>query len=325
MKLARHINVLELLCSFVVDADLWLVMPLMDKGSCYYIMRSLRSRGLTREGEGVAEAFIRIILREVLQGLEYLHANGQLHRDIKAGNILVNSEGQVKLGDFGVAGWLHEYTAARSNGKANTFVGTPCWMAPEVMEQTKGYTTQVDIWSVGITALELAKGVAPYSHLSPMQVLVKTLREPSPSLDTYEHQPGMARPALSSQFSAFVAKCLEKNPEKRPSAATLLKDKYIKNAPKITDLVTHLLQNVPSVGSASAEVTADRPAAYDQVIVAEESEFAAGTTWRFPGDEQEKVSVEEVTAAVKGLQSLTQGSGERAHSDEEDEEDEDDE
>lgn len=313
MRLSRHPNIMELHCSFVVGADLWLVMPLMDKGSCFFIMRALRARGAIREGEGIGERFICIILKEVLQGLQYLHEDGQVHRDLKAGNILVNSDGQVKLGDFGVAGWLNEYKASRTRGTAETFVGTPCWMAPEVMEQTKGYNVQVDIWSLGITALELAKGVAPYSHFAPMQVIMKTLREPPPSLATYAVTPGMAQPQLSSQFNSFVARCLDKDPEKRPSAAELLKDKFFKRAGSPTEL-RELLDQVPSVSSGSAPTPADRPAGYAGVVLvaggegggaeAAESEFVPGTTWRFPEDEPvtgDRVTGEEVSAAVQSL------------------------
>ena len=134
MKLSRHENVLDLHCCFCVKSDLWLVMPLMDKGSAYYVLRMLRKQGRLHDGQGLPEDVIATILRDVLQGLEYIHGQHQIHRDIKAGNILLNSEGRVAIADFGVAGWLSE-TGARSEGERRTFVGTPCWMAPEVREQ----------------------------------------------------------------------------------------------------------------------------------------------------------------------------------------------
>ena len=131
MKLSRHENVLDLHCCFGVKSDLWLVMPLMDKGSAYYVLRMLRKMGKLHDGQGLAEDVIATIMREVLQGLEYIHGQHQIHRDIKAGNILLNFDGRVAIADFGVAGWLSE-TGARSEGERKTFVGTPCWMAPEV-------------------------------------------------------------------------------------------------------------------------------------------------------------------------------------------------
>jgi serine/threonine-protein kinase OSR1/STK39 len=221
MKMNKHANVLDLYCCFVVKSDLWLVMPLMDKGSCYYAMRHQRRAGVYADGQGFAEELIVTIVRELLQGLAYIHGNQQIHRDIKAGNILINSRGRVAIADFGVAGWTDKgerggtaagASAAFASGGRKTFVGTPCWMAPEVMEQQKAYNQKADVWSVGITALELAKGYAPYAKFPPMTVLLKTIRDPPPSLKSYADG---AAPKLSEGFSKFVARCLQKTPGER--------------------------------------------------------------------------------------------------------------
>jgi serine/threonine-protein kinase OSR1/STK39 len=115
MKMSRHENVVDLFCCFVVKSDLWLVMPLMDKGSCYYALRCLKRQGRIGDGQGLGEEAIATIMREVLQGLDYIHSQGQIHRDIKAGNVLLNSEGRVAIADFGVAGWMSE-TGERGEG-----------------------------------------------------------------------------------------------------------------------------------------------------------------------------------------------------------------
>ena len=122
----------------------------------------------------------------------------------------MDSHGGVRLADFGVAGW----TVARGQRQdtVKTFVGTPCYMAPEVMEQLQGYDHRADIWSLGITALELAKGVAPYAHHSPMRVLVLTLEEPPPSLKSYTNDRQRTGAPFPLAFEDFYKKCLQKNP-----------------------------------------------------------------------------------------------------------------
>lgn len=117
------------------------------------------------------------------------------------------------IGDFGVAGWMAD-GLSREDGRRDTFVGTPCWMAPEVMEQSKGYNERADIWSLGITALELTMGKAPYASLPPMQVLLETLNKDPPTLESYRSG-DVEVPKMSADFHKFVARCLCRNPSKR--------------------------------------------------------------------------------------------------------------
>ena len=177
-------------------------------GSVSDIMR-LRKKTLTEEE-------ISTILMDTLLGLEYLHARRKIHRDIKAGNILLNSEGHAKLADFGVAGQLTDTMAKR-----NTVIGTPFWMAPEVIQEI-GYDCLADIWSLGITALEMAEGKPPYGDIHPMRAIFMIPTKPPPSFRNPDR--------WSSEFIDFVSRCLVKNPEHRASASSLLKHEFITRA-----------------------------------------------------------------------------------------------
>ncbi|KAJ6346857.1 hypothetical protein OIU76_003524 [Salix suchowensis] len=233
MILVDHPNVLKSHCSFVSDHNLWVVMPYMSGGSFLHIMKAAYP-------DGFEELVIATILREVLKGIVYLHHQGHIHRDVKAGNILVDGRGEVKLGDFGVSACL--FDSGDRQRTRNTFVGTPCWMAPEVMEQLNGYDFKADIWSFGITALELAHGHAPFSKYPPMKVLLMTLQNAPPGLDLERDK------KFSKSFKQMIASCLVKDPSKRPSAEKLLKHSFFKQARSNEYLVRKLLDGLPDLG-----------------------------------------------------------------------------
>lgn len=230
MSLINHPNVVKAHCSFVVQQTLWVVMPYIAGGSCLHIMKFAYP-------DGFEESIIASFLKETLKALEYLHHHGHIHRDVKAGNILVDGNGAVKLGDFGVSTFLFA-TDSREQSR-RTFVRTPCWMAPEVMEQEHGYDSKADIWSVGITALELAHGHAPFLKYPPMKVLLMTLQNAPPRLD-YERDR-----RFSKSFKEMVAMCLVKDPTRRPSAEKLVKHSFFKNAQPADYVVRTILKPLP--------------------------------------------------------------------------------
>ena len=259
MKLCKHENVLPLYCCFVVSSNLWLVMPFMNLGSCLEIMRQLKASGKSGELE---EEWISAILDGAVRGLAYLHESGWIHRDIKSGNILLDSEANVRLADFGVAGIMNTDHRSEEDKYRTTFVGTPCWMAPEVMKQAKGYTEKADMWSLGITALELAKSVAPYAEEKTMRVLLRTLQEEPPSIDTYDKQGigGRKSNDFTKQFHNFYKRLLIKEPGKRPSAAEILKDRFLSKCKDPREVLkSNLIPKLSKITSKDATDSSSRP------------------------------------------------------------------
>ncbi|XP_021593479.1 serine/threonine-protein kinase BLUS1 isoform X3 [Manihot esculenta] len=274
MSLINHPNLLRAHCSFTIGHNLWIVMPYMAGGSCLHIMESAYP-------EGFEELVIATLLRETLKALVYLHAHGQIHRDVKAGNILINSDGSVKLADFGVSACMFD-TGDRQRSR-NTFVGTPCWMAPEVMQQLHGYDFKADIWSFGITALELAHGHAPFSKYPPMKVLLMTLQNAPPGLD-YERDK-----RFSKSFKEMVATCLVKDPKKRPTSEKLLKHQFFKHARSNEYLARAILDGLPPLGerfrllkAKKADLLLQNKALYEDKEQLSQQEYIRGiSAWNF--------------------------------------------
>ncbi|XP_026218983.1 myosin-IIIa isoform X1 [Anabas testudineus] len=194
--------------------QLWLVLELCNGGSVTDL-----AKGMLRRGDRMDEAIIAYILHEALMGLQHLHINKTIHRDVKGNNILLTTQGGIKLVDFGVSAQLTNTRLRR-----NTSVGTPFWMAPEVIaceqQLDSTYDARCDVWSLGITAIELGDGDPPLSDLHPMRALFKIPRNPPPTL---------LQPELwSDDFNDFICKCLIKDFELRPNVLDLLQHVFIK-------------------------------------------------------------------------------------------------
>ncbi|XP_077646560.1 serine/threonine-protein kinase PAK 3-like [Lonchura striata] len=221
MRDSRNPNIVSYLDSYLVDAELWLVMEFMDGSTLFDVLRAV----YLEEGE------IGAVCRECLQGLHFLHSRQVIHRDIKSGNVLVGMDGSVKLADFGLCAQLSPERSKRSSR-----VGTPSWMAPEVV-RGEAYGPKVDIWSLGIMGLEMVEGEAPYERMARVRVFELIEMNGPPKLQNPRHHSALLRD--------FLRCCLQADEDRRWSAQELLQHPFVTSgepASSLAALVTSAKQ-----------------------------------------------------------------------------------
>ncbi|XP_023805774.1 TRAF2 and NCK-interacting protein kinase isoform X13 [Oryzias latipes] len=219
-KYSHHRNIATYYGAFIkknppgMDDQLWLVMEFCGAGSVTDLIKNTK-------GNSLKEEWIAYICREILRGLTHLHQHKVIHRDIKGQNVLLTENAEVKLVDFGVSAQLD-----RTVGRRNTFIGTPYWMAPEVIACDENpdatYDFKSDLWSLGITAIEMAEGAPPLCDMHPMRALFLIPRNPAPRLKSKK---------WSKKFQSFIESCLLKSHSQRPSTEQLLKHPFIRDLP----------------------------------------------------------------------------------------------
>ncbi|XP_045553715.1 TRAF2 and NCK-interacting protein kinase isoform X11 [Salmo salar] len=219
-KYSHHRNIATYYGAFVkknppgIDDQLWLVMEFCGAGSITDLIKNTK-------GNSLKEEWTAYVCREILRGLTHLHQHKVIHRDIKGQNVLLTENAEVKLVDFGVSAQLD-----RTVGKRNTFIGTPYWMAPEVIACDENpeatYDFKSDLWSLGITAIEMAEGAPPLCDMHPMRALFLIPRNPAPRLKSKK---------WSKKFQSFIESCLVKSHGQRPSTEQLLKHPFIRELP----------------------------------------------------------------------------------------------
>lgn len=276
MKNMKNENIVSYYASFVDRTELCIVMDLCQRGSLLDVIKYVQSKRDITYGV-FDEGTIATILRDVLRGLAYIHENGLVHRDLKCGNLLVKDDGVIQIADFGVAGFLatQPLTATGSvDLRRYTFVGTPCWMAPEVMQQARGYNQKADVWSIGITSIEMATGQAPYAKYTPMKVLMLTLQNDPPDIDTVATISNQYYD-YGTKFRKFTRACLLKDPAQRPAAKELLVHPYIKSKAKDRELLCRVLLG----GEMQAQIT--RPHRHHEDKAEKRDSKNPSTEWNF--------------------------------------------
>ncbi|XP_029156587.1 neither inactivation nor afterpotential protein C [Nylanderia fulva] len=218
--------------------EIWFIMEFCEGGTVSDLIR-----GMSANGKRMQEEHIAFILKEVIKALIHLHEHNVIHRDIRGNNIVLTKEGEVKLVDFGLSRMLKNKL-----DKRHTCIGSPSWMAPEIVKGSNGadngYDNRIDVWAIGITAIELADGKAPFEDMHPTRALFQIVRNPPPTV---------YRPAnWSENLNDFISECLEKNPENRPYIVEIIEHPFLSELPEndytLTQEIKSLVMDVSEKG-----------------------------------------------------------------------------
>ena len=276
----ENANIVRYYASRVSGSRLWIFMEYLAGGSIADVV----------EASGpLSEGHIAVIAREILSALDYLHGQHIIHRDLKAANVFLSATGEVKLGDFGVAARI-----TRTLTKVKSFVGTPMWMAPEIIEES-GANHKADIWSLGITLIEMACGKPPHADLHPMKALMIIPKSSPPVL----HGDHFSRP-----FKDFIVACCQMDPNDRADVKALLKHRFVRGAKSIaslTELVERGMGARLRAGSTTSAGGAPVPGLDDAGRFSTASAAGDDMTWDFGTVKHTAPSAERSTSLRKAI------------------------